>query len=46
MHFMPDAVTLEPDLETAARLFALVEKYRDEEKRGVESKQGCGEPVG
>lgn len=45
MHFLPDAVSLEPDLETAARLFALVEKYREEEMPGLTSEPGCGDPT-
>ncbi|MEL7451246.1 MAG: hypothetical protein AAFN78_18685, partial [Pseudomonadota bacterium] len=41
MHFVPDAITLEPDVETAARLFALLEKYDTDALRALEGASDC-----
>ncbi len=43
MHFLPDAVSLKPDLETAARLFALLEKYRGDELSEPGTALVCGD---
>ena len=41
MHFMPEAISLQPDEETAAVLFALLEKYRSESLPEVNSESSC-----
>ena len=41
MHFVPDAISLQPDAETAALLFALLEKYRDEQFADLGKDSAC-----
>ncbi len=41
LHFVPEAITLQPDVETAARLFALLEKYDAEALRALDGVGDC-----
>jgi N-acetylmuramoyl-L-alanine amidase len=46
MHYLPDAVTLAADIETAATLFALLEKYRPEGLAELQAAGACDDDGG